>query len=153
MIALIIGLALGATCAFLGFIMDEPKTALKWWILGLVLAIIGIALYPTTNVWQRQMAGQAQLREAEWNRQIRVEEARAESEAAKLFANAEVERARGVAEANEIIANGLGGPDGYLRYLYIQAIDKASQQGSSQFIYLPTEAGLPITEAGRAVTQ
>ena len=57
----------------------------------------------------------------------------------------EVERAKGVAEANRIVADGLGGPEGYLRYLYIEHL--AQSQG--QIIYVPTEGGLPILEAGR----
>ena len=72
-------------------------------------------------------------------------EAEAKLESAKLLAQAEVERAKGVAEANRIVADGLGGPEGYLRYLYIENL--SASQG--QIIYVPTEGGLPILEAGR----
>ena len=39
----------------------------------------------------------------------------------------------------------LGGPDGYLRYLQIQALEESK----ASLIYVPTEAGLPVTEATR----
>lgn len=101
----------------------------------LFLIVLGLAaLFPLYRVWSEEMRGRAELARAEQNRRIAV-----------LDAQAEVARARGVAEANQIIAEGLGGPDGYLRYLWIQQL---SQNGQS-VIYVPTEAGLPILEAGR----
>lgn len=63
-----------------------------------------------------------------------------------LLAEAEIERAKGVAEANRIIGESLKGNEAYLRYLWIQGL----QEGSTpQVVYVPTEAGLPILEAGR----
>ncbi|MEL6113544.1 MAG: membrane protease subunit, partial [Pseudomonadota bacterium] len=67
-------------------------------------------------------------------------------EAAKFYAEAEIERAKGVAEANRIVAEGLGGPDGYLRYLWINKLGENQQD----VIYIPTEAGIPLLEAGRS---
>ena len=67
-------------------------------------------------------------------------------EAATLEAQAEIERAKGVAEANKIIGDSLKGNEAYLRYLWIQGL----QEGATpQVVYVPTEAGLPILEAGR----
>jgi len=106
---------------------------------------LGLGGYPYYNVWEQGLAGEAELKRAEQNRQIAIEEAAAKKESAQLLADAEVIRARGVKEANEIIAEGLGGPQGYLRYLYIQALEDTK----NQVIYLPTEAGLPILEAKR----
>ncbi len=103
------------------------------------------AAYNSMRVWNAETAGEAELAQARQNRQIATLEAEAKLESAKLLAQAEVERARGVAEANRIVADGLGGPEGYLRYLYIENI--AQSQG--QIIYVPTEGGLPILEAGR----
>ena len=114
---------------------------------GLVLsAMIGCPHY---RVWEQGMAGQAKLREAESSRKIAIEEANAKREAAKALAEAEVERAKGVAEANKIIGESLRGNEGYLRYLWIQGL----QDGSSEVIYVPTEAGLPILEAGKRGSQ
>ena len=74
-----------------------------------------------------------------------VLEARAKLESAKALADAEVLRAQGAARANRILQDSLGGPNGYLRYLQIQALESSR----ASLIYVPTEAGLPITESGR----
>ncbi len=121
--------------------------------IGFIVVLIiggGMAGCPVYNVWSSGLSGQAELRRAEQNRQIKIQEAHAAFESSKLLAQAEVERAKGVAQANEIIAGGLGGPEGYLRYLYIHAI---GENHNNQFIYLPTEAGLPILEAKRLPTE
>lgn len=115
---------------------------------AITLAVAGIVATPYVNVWQRGMAGQAQMAEAEANRQIMVREAQAKLDASKMLAASEVERAKGVAEANRIVADGLGGPEGYLRYLFIESLKDARASGA-QVIYVPTEAGLPILEASR----
>lgn len=119
-------------------------------LLVLLIVVVGgglgsCAAYNSMRVWNAETAGEAELAQARQNRQIATLEAEAKLESAKLLAQAEVERARGVAEANRIVADGLGGPEGYLRYLYIENI--AQSQG--QIIYVPTEGGLPILEAGR----
>lgn len=114
-------------------------------IIGCVIA--GMAGCPLYNVWQQELKGRAELKRAEQNRKIKIEEARAKKEAARSLAAAEVERAKGVAEANKIIGDSLKGNDAYLRYLWIQGL----QDGSSEVIYIPTEANLPILEAGRFV--
>ena len=61
----------------------------------LLIAIIGASLMvgPIYKVWKQEMAGKAQLAEAEWNRQIQIREAEANLEAEKLNAQSEVERA------------------------------------------------------------
>lgn len=101
--------------------------------------------YQYYKVFTAEQTGKAELAQAEWNRQIIVRQAQAKKDAAQLEADAEVIRAGGVAKANKIVAEGLGGPEGYLRYLYIHML---SEQTGSQVIYIPTEAGLPILEAG-----
>lgn len=117
-------------------------------VVGLLMLVAGGCwAHPHYNVWQQRLAGEAELARAEQNRQIAVQEAHAKLEAAKLHAQSEVERARGVAEANKIIADGLGGAEGYLRWLWIDALNHPDQ--GQQIIYVPTEAGLPILEAGR----
>lgn len=114
-------------------------------VLGLIFSLmLGLPVY---SVWRAEKTGLAEFRQAEQNRRVRVEEARAVREAAALLAEAEVERARGVAQANEIVSEGLGGPEGYLRYLFIQGLQEAELGG--QVIYVPTEAMMPVLEAGR----
>jgi regulator of protease activity HflC (stomatin/prohibitin superfamily) len=116
-------------------------------VLVLLLGGVGGAMYgcPMYSVYEQRLTGEAELARAQQNRQIAVNEAQAKMDAAKLLAEAEVERAKGVAAANKIIAEGLGGPEGYLRYLWIQSLD--NQQ--NKVIYVPTEANLPVLEAVR----
>ncbi len=122
-----------------------------WAGLIFVLVVIGMIWamvwgYQTFRVYSAGQAGKAELAQAEYNRQIIVRQAQAKLDAASLEAQAAVAHAKGVKESNEIIANGLGGAEGYLRFLYIQML---SDQQDKQIIYLPTEAGLPILEAGK----
>ena len=100
---------------------------------------------PAYNVYSKEQSGRAALAEAQSSRQIAVLEARARLESAKMLADAEVVRAEGAARANRILQNSLGGPDGYLRYLQIQAIDAKDPS----IIYVPTEGGLPLLESSR----
>jgi len=113
-------------------------------VLGLIA--LNMLVHPLYRVYSAGQTGKAELAQADYNRQIKVREAQALKDAAKLQAEAEVIRAEGVAKANKIVADGLGGPEGYLRYLYIHMLEES---GEKQIIYIPTEAGLPILEAGR----
>ena len=113
----------------------------------LLTALVGAGCwaYPTYRVWEQGKSGEAKLREAEHSRQIRIEEAKAKLESATHEADAEVARAHGVAEANLIIGDSLKNNQQYLRYLWILGL----QDGTSEIIYIPTEANIPIMEAGR----
>ena len=112
-------------------------------------AIIGTSMWgcPKYRVWQQELRGKATLREAEWDRKVAIEEAAAKKESAEHLAAAEVIRAEGVAEANRIIGESLRNNDAYLRYLWIQGL----HDGTSETIYIPTEAQLPILEATRGI--
>lgn len=112
-------------------------------VLGIIIGIL--VAWPNYNVWRREMSGKAELQEATWNRQIAVEEAQAELESASLLRDAEVVRAGGVAEAIVIIGDSLQNNESYLRYLWIQSL----HDSYGEVIYVPTEANLPILEAGR----
>lgn len=117
-------------------------------VTGLILVIVAICIaIPYYNVWQQEMAGRAEFAKAEQNRKIRIEEAKANLEAEKLNAQAEIERAKGAAEAIRI-ENGSLTPT-YIQYLWVR------QQGNlndKTVIYIPTETNLPILEASRAGT-
>lgn len=106
-------------------------------------AIIAFFLFgvPRYKVWQQEMEGRAELAQAEQNRQIKIEEAKANLEAEKLNAQAEVVRAQGAAEAIKI-ENGSLTPT-YIQYLWVRQQNSAA----NKVIYIPTEAGLPILEA------
>lgn len=118
-------------------------------VVGLIF-LIPLWLYfgPKYRIYKQDLRGQANLREQEWEKKVAIEEARAKKESAILLSEAEVARAKGVKEANEIIQQSLGGPEGYLRYLYIQSLMETEKAGG-RVIYVPTEAGLPILEAGK----
>lgn len=120
-------------------------------VLTLLLMLVLTAIMwgcPRWNVYDREMAGKAELAQATSNRQIKVNEAQAAQEAAKHLAQAEIERAKGVAEANRIIGLSLKNNEDYLHYLWIHNLAEAEKNGA-QIIYVPTEANLPILEASR----
>jgi regulator of protease activity HflC (stomatin/prohibitin superfamily) len=119
-------------------------------ILG-VLVIFGvIALWmwgiPLYGVYSARKDGEAQLAHAQSSKEVAVAEAKAKMESAQLLAQAEIERAKGVAEANKIIGNSLKDNESYLRYLWISGLES----NNPTVIYVPTEANLPILEAGKA---
>lgn len=127
---------------------------------AIILGVLGLAVvagilraFPTYNVYRKQMDGRAAYEEAVQNRRIRVLEAQAALDAARLTAQAEVERARGTNEANRIMAESLGGPENYLRWAYIDMLRETADQQDRQIIYIPTEAGMPILEAGQRTGQ
>lgn len=130
---------------------QEEKTKVKIFFsfVGFILLIIFLGMWgcPQYGVWQQRLSGAAKLAEAESSRQIAIQEAHAKLESAKYLAQAEVERARGVAQANTIIGESLKNNEAYLRYLWIHNLESAENKGS--VIYVPTEAGLPILEAGK----
>ncbi len=129
--------------------MQEKQISGKTVLIPIIIIVVLIAalmwIIPMYKVWQKELAGKAELKQAEWNRQILIQEANAKKESAKLLAEAEIERAKGVAEANRIIGDSLEENEAYLRYLWIQGL----HDGSSEVIYVPTEANLPILEAAR----
>jgi len=116
-----------------------------------VLFIIGLLCMllmwgcPKYNVYSSTMEGRAELARAESNRQIAVAEAGARLQSASLLAAADTIRAHGVARSNAIIGASLKGNPEYLHWLWIDNIEKNPQA----VIYVPTEANLPILEAGR----
>lgn len=122
-------------------------------ILGIILFIglILLAMWglPKYGVYRQGLAGEAELANAEYSRQVAVREAQAKKDSAVMLAEAEVERARGVAQANKIIGDSLKDNEAYLRYLFVNNLADTKDQ----VIYVPTEAQLPILEANRKVPQ
>lgn len=112
-------------------------------LLGLI--VLGMWGCPKYEVYEQNLKGQAELARAEQNRQIQIAQSKAKAEAAQYEAAAETTRARGVAVANQIIGQSLQGNEAYLHYLWIHTLNDSTKQ----VIYVPTEAGLPILEAGR----
>ncbi|WPC05241.1 hypothetical protein ACSX1C_15185 [Pseudomonas sp. MBLB4123] len=137
-------------------------------IAGFIAIALALWAWPKYNVYKMQLNGQAALKEAEWSKQILIEEAKAREQAALMQAKArvtlaeaegkakivqakaegaaDIERAKAAAEANRIIGESLKHNEEYLRYIWIKGL----QDGKGERIYIPTEAGLPILEAGKA---
>lgn len=127
--------------------MKDIKIATFGFIGLAMVAAFGLYGCPQYSVYSARMDGVAKLAHAQSEREVQVRDAQGKLEAASLLARAEVERAKGVAEANQIIGGSLKNNEAYLRYLWIKNLDDAEKTGS--VIYVPTEAGLPILEAGR----
>lgn len=124
----------------------------KWFlaITGLSIFLIVALMFgiPKYNVWRSYIAietaennGKAEMAQAEENRKIAIEEAKADLEVQKLKSEAEIERAKGMAKAIEIENGKL--TTKYIQYLWVRNIDKMD----GDKIYIPTEANLPVLEA------
>lgn len=128
--------------------MNNRNSGILYIIVPIVtlVFIIGLLMWgiPKYRVWSSEMAGKAEFTRAEQNRRIKIEEAKANLEAEKLNAQAEIERAKGAAEAIKI-ENGSLTPT-YIQYLWVRQQNATS---NNRIIYIPTEAGLPILEAGK----
>ena len=116
-----------------------------FYVFAIVAVFVAMSfIRPWYNVWEQEMAGKAEFAKAEQNRKIKIEEARANLEAEKLNAQAEIERAKGAAKAIEI-ENGSLTPT-YIQYLWVR---QQTNLNDKTVIYIPTEGNLPILEAGR----
>lgn len=117
-------------------------------LLIIVLAVVAGLMFglPKYNVWRSELQGKAEFVRAEQNRQIKIEEAKANLEAEKLNAEAEVERAKGAAKAIEIENGKL--TDTYIKYLAVRQFNT----DNAKFIYIPAECGVvPVMESTRLI--
>jgi hypothetical protein len=105
-----------------------------------------VAAYQPFKVWvagytvkQERLIGEAEFVRAEQNRRILVEQARAEKDAAKLRA-----------EAIQIVGQAAKDFPEYRYQEFLGAFGEALQNDNiSKIVFIPTEANIPITEAGR----
>lgn len=112
-------------------------------MLGTILAglLIGLMMWgiPAYNVYSQEMEGKAQLAKANQNREILVTQARAEKEAALLRS-----------QAIQIVGAASKAYPEYREQEFIGAFAEALKDGKmQQIIYVPTEANIPLIEAGR----
>jgi hypothetical protein len=106
---------------------------------AVLLVAAGMYGCPQYAVYEQQLKGRAELARADQNRQILVSQAHAEREAATQRA-----------EAIRIMGQAAKDFPEYRQQEFIGAFGHALQEGRiSQIIYVPTEAGIPILEAGR----
>lgn len=132
--------------------MDKPLFAAIGAVVVSIAIVIGLIFgifwgWPQYKVYSQEMEGEAILAKAQSERRVLVETAKAKLDASKLDAQAEIERAKGVAASNKIIADGLQNNENYLKYLWISKLGE--NQNAPTVIYVPTESGLPILEAGK----
>jgi len=112
--------------------------------IGSTLAVLVIILalmvgLPQYGVWQQGLAGQAALAKAEQTRKVLIAQAHAEMDAAQLRAN-----------AIGIVGEAAKKYPEYRQQEFIGAFAHALESGKiSQIIYVPTEANIPIIEAGK----
>jgi regulator of protease activity HflC (stomatin/prohibitin superfamily) len=109
-------------------------------VIGIVVLIVIILWgWPVYNVWQQKLAGEAALARANQQRQILVAQARAEKEAAELRA-----------DAIKIVGAAATEYPQYRIQEFIGAFAEAMNNGKiEKIIYVPTEANIPIVEAGK----
>jgi regulator of protease activity HflC (stomatin/prohibitin superfamily) len=106
-------------------------------LLGFIFS--GAALYRWYDVWSMEMQGKAKLAEASQSRQIQIEQAKGEKEAAVLRA-----------DAIKIVGQAAKDFPEYRHQEFLGAFGEALKEGKmEQIVYIPTESGIPITEAGR----
>ena len=114
-----------------------------------ILLCLGLYGCPQYNVYSSRLSGEAELAHAEYSKRVAVNTAQAKLDASKLEAETDVTRAGGIAKANEILQEKLGGPDNYLRWKYIEMLENTANSAHQTVIYVPTEAQIPIMEAGK----
>lgn len=116
-------------------------------IIGAILAIglstsgcgaIMRTFNPEAKTYLARIDGEAQFAESNAAKQVAVQTAKAKSESAVFEKAAEI----------KITGEALHTHPEYLRYLYVNNLASSK----NQIIYIPTEAGLPILEAGRGQT-
>lgn len=111
-------------------------TAIFGVILLVVILMIGLPLY---GVWQQGLKGEAALNRSTQERQILVEQARAERDAAQL-----------TADAIAIVGQAAKDFPEYRQQEFIRAFGEAVKDHAvNTVIYVPTEGNIPVTEAGR----
>ena len=103
------------------------------------LIALGMVGCPKYNVWEQGLAGKAKLERASQERKILVEQAKAELEAAGIRA-----------EAIEVLGQKAKDYPEYRLQEFLGAFAEALQSDKiDKIIYVPTEANIPIMEAGK----
>ena|SRR5271157_6473955 len=118
------------------------------WVLSIVVGLIvawSLIGYPYWRVWASHQRGLADLQQAKNEQQIQIAQAQCRLDAASLNKKAAIIEAEAVAEQIKAIGSQLTQHDLYLKWQWI----KMMEEGDQSVIYVPTEASLPILEAGR----
>lgn len=106
-------------------------------VLVLIALVAGCFTWPKYNVWQQELSGQASLKKAVHTRQIQIEQARGEKEAALLRA-----------EAIKTIGQAAQAYPEYRYQEFLGAFSEALREGNMhQVVYVPTEAMVPLVQS------
>jgi regulator of protease activity HflC (stomatin/prohibitin superfamily) len=122
------------------------------WVAGMILFVIvfwSLVGYPKWRVWAAHQEGLADLQRARNEQQIQIAAAQSRLDAAQLNKQAAIIEAEAVAEQVSKIGTQLTHHDLYLRWQWIRMMEQAHNNNDSTIIYVPTEANLPVLEAGR----
>lgn|SRR4051812_48201233 len=118
-------------------------------MLEIIILVVFVAFIlwfiPTYRVWQSQKSGEADLAQAHKEQQVQVAKAQGRLDAANLNKQAAIVEAEAVAKQIETIGANLKEHDLYLKWQWIKMMEERPE---SSVIYVPTEANLPILEAG-----
>lgn len=106
-------------------------------VIGLIC--LGMWGCPQYGNYLAEMRGKAELAQAEFSKQVMVQEANANLEAEKLNAEAEVVRAQGTADARAVEGFGMTNEE-YIQYLWVKKLSMAE----TSVVYLPSDGGLPV---------
>lgn len=120
-------------------------------IIGIFLVIVASIgflfwFFPVYGVWASEKAGQADLAGAHFEQQVQVAQANGRLQAAEANKKAAIVEAEAVAAQIKLIGDGLKNDSLYLRWQWIKMMEETDNHNT---IYVPTEAALPILEAGK----
>lgn len=123
-------------------------------VFTVILAIFGalvfwgacLAFFPVYGVWSARKSGEAEFAKATNEQRIQIAQAESRLHAAEANKKAAIVEAEAVARQIEVIGNNLQKHDLYLKWQWIKMME---ERPTNSTIYVPTEAGLPILEAGR----
>jgi hypothetical protein len=132
-------------------IQGDTKRAVLWVVAGVValIAVIVVTVFiwklvtPKMNLYRSNTEKQSVIKEQEAKSEAEVFAAQKRVIAAEAEAEARIIEAESIAQSQQIISETLT-PE-YLRWRFYEVLSTTD----GQIIYVPTEAGLPITEAPR----
>ena len=114
-------------------------------VIFVIVCFVGVVMlvWPQYNVYAQRLSGEAALAHAHAARQVLVQQAQAERDSATLRA-----------EAISIVGKAAHDYPEYRNQEFIGAFAEAMHNGKiNQIIYVPTEANIPLLEAGKRPQQ
>lgn len=133
---------------------DLPQSTFTsgfWFWVAIAVAVLtftGFLLwfFPKWNVWRSLKEGEAELAKAKNEQMVQISMAEGRLKAAEANKKAAIIEAEAVAAQIEKIGSNLKEHDLYLKWQWIRMMEERPEAST---IYIPTEAGLPILEAGK----